>query len=460
MNLLRWLWPGIGVKRWILLFAAGVGLVSLGLAVAVGGNALRVLGDWALNVGYLLTGTVLTPLWRGVLLIGVGLGLIGFATGGLVRAVLKVVFPDTGRIGEFISLRKYLERGPRVVAVGGGTGLSTLLRGLKNYTANITAIVTVTDDGGSSGKLRGELRIPPPGDIRNCLVALADTEPLMEMLFQHRFDGGGSLSGHNFGNLFIATMAEVTGDFEQAVRESSRVLAVRGQVLPSTVEDVALVAEFLDGSSARGETAITAAGRQIRRLGLDPGAPEPLAESLRAIASAELIVLGPGSLYTSVIPNLLVHGIARAIASSPATVVYVANIMTEHGETDGYGVAEHLHALLAHASQDIVDVVVENDSPVPAPVRELYAAELAYPVPPSRGEIERMGIRVVRGPYLEDGPLARHDPDRLARSAMRVLADGRRGSRRRVGLYGFLWLAEYLRRRQSRAPEGASSDRV
>jgi len=460
LNLLRWLWPGIGVKRWVLLFALGVALVSLGLAVAVGGNALRGLGDWVRNVAYLLTGSILTPVWRGVLLVAVGMFVMAFAAGGLVRAVLKVVFPDTGRIGEFISLRKYLERGPRVVAIGGGTGLSTLLRGLKAYTANITAIVTVTDDGGSSGRLRGELGVPPPGDIRNCLVALADTEPLMEMLFQHRFAKGGSLSGHNFGNLFIAAMAEVSGDFERAVRESSRVLAVRGRVLPSTVADVTLLAEFLDGTSARGETAIAAAGKSIKRLGLDPAEPDPLPESLRAIAAAELIVLGPGSLYTSVIPNLLVRGMAEAIASSSATVVYVANIMTEHGETDGYGVAEHLQALNSHAGLPVVNVVLENESTIPAAVRERYAAEAAYPVHPSRGEIERQGIRVVRGPYLEDGPLARHDPSRLAQAVVRLAADARAGSRWRVGLYGFLWLAEHLRRRRGRASEGAGADRV
>lgn len=453
MTLLRWLWPGIGVKRWILLFVLGVLLVSLGLVLAAGDNVMRALGDWVRNTAYLLTGSFLTPVLRGAGLIAIGVGVMAFGAGGLVRAVLKVVFPGVENVGELIYQRKYLERGPRVVALGGGTGLATLLRGLKAYTSNITAIVTVTDDGGSSGRLRGELGIPPPGDIRNCLCALADTESLMERLFQHRFAAGGSLSGHSFGNLFIAAMTQVTGDFELAVRQSSRVLAVRGRVLPSTVWDVTLQACFTDGTCARGESAITGAGKSIARLSLDPPDAEPLAESLQAIAEAEIIVLGPGSLYTSVIPNVLVRGIAEAVAASPARVVYVANLMTEHGETDGYGVAEHVHALHTHAGRQLVDIVVENDSPVPREVRDSYAAERAFPVPASRGEIERQGLRVLRGPFLEDGPLARHDPRQLARAVVRLAAAGG-GARERVGRYTFMWLAEHLQRRRMR-PHGS-----
>jgi len=449
MTFLRWLWPGIGVKRWIGLFALGVLMISLGLALAVGGNLVRALGDWVRNTAYLLTGTFLTPFWRGALLATAGSAVVAVAIAGLVRAILKVVFPGVENVGELIYQRKYLERGPRVVAIGGGTGLATLLRGLKAYTSNITAIVTVTDDGGSSGRLRGELGVPPPGDIRNCLCALADTESLMERLFQHRFTQGGSLAGHSFGNLFIAAMTEVTGDFELAVRQSSRVLAVRGRVLPSTVWDVVLHAEFTDGTTARGETAITGAGKSIARLSLDPADAEPLKDSLEAIAEAEIIVLGPGSLYTSVIPNLLVRDIADAIANSPALVAYVANLMTEHGETDGYGVAEHVHAILAHAGRRVIDIVVENDSPVPRPVLESYAAEQAFPVPVSRGELERQGLGVVRVSLLESGTLARHDPQQLAREIVKLTVGGR--TRERVGRYSFIWLAEHLQRRAASA---------
>jgi len=456
MSVLRWLWPGIGVKRWIAMFGLGVLMVSVGLTVLLGDAAVRFVGDWLRNAAYLLTGSILTPFLRGLLLIVPGLLLMGAAAGGFVRAALKVLFPTGGSdVGDLVYQRKYTERGPKIVAIGGGTGLGTLLRGLKLYTSNITAIVTVTDDGGSSGRLRGELGLPPPGDIRNCLVALADTEPLMESLFQHRFSRGTSLEGHSFGNLFIAAMAEVTGDFERAVRESSRVLAIRGRVLPSTNANVVLHAEYTDGSSAVGETAITARGKAIARVWLEPAEVKPLPESLEAIAQADLIVLGPGSVYSSVAPNLLIPGIPEAIATSPAKVVYIANIMTEHGETDDYGVAEHLEAINQHAGRRLVDVVIENEAPVPADVAMSYAAEQAIPVPPSRGELERRGARVVRGPLLAEGPLARHDPFVLAQVVMRQVGGRSRG---RLGLAGswsgFLWLAEHLHLRRERRSQG------
>ena len=462
MTVLRWLWPGIGVKRWLLLFTMGLLLVFLGLAVMVGGGALRLVAQWAHYLAYLFTGTAMSPSWRGLLVVIPGLLLMGAAARGFVTALVRVLFPARDRLGDLVYELKYLEQGPRVVAIGGGTGLATLLRGLKTYTSNITAIVTVTDDGGSSGRLRDELGLPPPGDIRNCLVALADTEPLMEGLFQHRFARGSSLEGHSFGNLFIAAMAEVSGDFEQAVRESSRVLAVRGRVLPSTKSTAVLHAEFTDGSRTSGESAIRAGGKAIARVSLSLPDPEPLADSLAAIADADLIVLGPGSVYTSIVPNLLVKGIAAAIAASPALVVYVVNIMTEHGETDGYGVAEHLEAVHQHAGQPIVDVVVENDAPVPAAVVAVYAVEQATPVSPSRGEVERRGVRVARAPLLSDGPLARHDPHLLAVTIMKLAPPGQRSG---VSWQGFMWLAEQLHtRRAKQAPitesGGGTNDRV
>ena len=231
---------------------------------------------------------------------------------------------------------------PRVVALGGGTGLSTLLRGLKRHTGSITAIVTVTDDGGSSGRLRAEMGVLPPGDIRNCLVALADAEPLMKQLFDYRFNSGGPLSGHNFGNLFIAAMSEIMGDFELAVKESSRVLLVRGEVLPATLDDCILGALLSGGREVLGETSVGTSTSRIDRVFLRPEGPKPLPEALRAISEADAIVLGPGSLYTSVMPNLLVDGMADAIASSKAVKIYVCNVMTEPGETQGYAAQEHL----------------------------------------------------------------------------------------------------------------------
>lgn len=449
MNFLRWLWPGIGVKRWLMVFVLGVALVSLGVAVMLSGTAVRVLADWLREAVYELTGSSMTPFLRGLLLLIPGLLLIGSGAHRLFRAIVTVLFPETGRVGDLIYQHKYLERGPRIVAIGGGTGLAALLRGLKTYTSNITAIVTVTDDGGSSGRLRGELGVPPPGDIRNCLVALADTESLMESLFQYRFERGESLSGHSFGNLFIAAMAQVTGDFERAVRESSRVLAIRGRVLPSTNSNPVLRAAFTDGTEGAGESSITAAGKAIERVWLEPGDSQPLSESLRAINSADLIVIGPGSLYTSLIPNLLVDGIPAALAASRAPVAYVANIMTEHGETDGYTIADHCAAVNKHAGRPVIDLVVENSTPVGPDLLAGYAAEGADPVPPSRGELERQGLRVIRAPLLATGPLARHDPDRLAAALLAVLGRRLEGSER-VRWASFMWFAERMRNQRRR----------
>ena len=240
-----------------------------------------------------------------------------------------------------------------------------MLRGLKEYTSNLTAIVAVSDDGGSSGRLRDDLGMPPPGDIRNTLLALADVEPLMEELFNHRFGGGKGLAGHSFGNLLIAAMTEVTGDFETAIRASSRVLAIRGQVLPGTVESVALRAEFTDGTQIVGESSIPLQGKRVRRVSLIPPDAKPPEEALRAIAEADLIVIGPGSLYTSVLPNLLIREIADAIRRSPAPAVYVCNVMTQPGETTDYTVADHVQALIDHTGPNLFTYVLMNDAPVP-----------------------------------------------------------------------------------------------
>lgn len=307
------------------------------------------------------------------------------------------------------------------MALGGGTGLSTLLRGLKEYTDNITAIVTVTDTGGSSGRLRLELGMLPPGDVRNCLVALADTEPLMEQLFQYRFPGGSGLAGHSFGNLFLATMCEVVGDFEGAIKETSRVLKVRGQVLPATLTSANLVAEYVDGTVARGETSICRPGVPIRRLSLDPPECQPVPDALAAIATADLIVLGPGSLYTSILPNLLVQGIPEALASSPAVKVYVVNVMTQPGETDGYTAADHIRAVVDHGGQQIIDwALVNTQGPVGGTLVR-YREEGAEPVSVNRQELEGFGLRIKEAPLLYVNDMARHDPDKLAQSVLALL---------------------------------------
>ncbi len=340
--------------------------------------------------------------------------------------------------------KKQLERGPRVVAIGGGTGLPVVLRGLKDYTANLTAVVTVADDGGSSGRLRGELGILPPGDIRNCLVALADTEPLMERLFQHRFHRGEGLAGHTFGNLFIAAMTEITGDFEAAVMESSRVLKVRGTVLPSTLDNVVLEARLADGRVVAGESAITSQAREasIVKVSLRPADPKALPAAVRAIASADIVVLGPGSLYTSIIPNLLVPGIRRAIvqaAGHGVPVALVINVMTQPGETTGYGALQHLTAVRDLLGTSVTWAVV-NSERIPPELKRKYEEDGAAAVSAPPGLFERYGLKVARGRLLDtdglagglDRGLIRHDPDRLAQAILRILGRVRPASRAKV----------------------------
>ena len=300
--------------------------------------------------------------------------------------------------------------------------MSTLLRGLKEYTSNLTAIVTVADDGGSSGRLRKEMGVLPPGDIRNCLVALADSEPLMARLFEYRFPEGDptGLGGHTFGNLFIATMSAITGDFEEAVKESSRVLAVRGRVLPSTLENVVLVAECQGGRVVYGESTIGKCGAGIEKVFLQPGNPQALPEALESIAEADAIVLGPGSLYTSVIPNLLVAEIAHAIRESRAPRIYVCNVMTQPGETDHFTAGDHVKAIMDHAGKEIIDCVLINSGGIPEKLAEKYGQEGAYRVSIDRERFGLFGIKVIEEDLISTTDYARHDPARLAEAIMRV----------------------------------------
>ena len=313
-----------------------------------------------------------------------------------------------------------LARGPRIVAVGGGNGQAALLRGLKTYTSNLTAVVTMADDGGSSGLLRRDMGMPPPGDLRNCLVALADDESVMSKLFQYRFPDGG-LQGHSFGNLFMAALAEVTGDFERAVAESTHVLKVRGRVLPSTVDDVVLHAQLEGGGQVTGESTITAADRLPLRVWLTPAEPVPVPQCVAAIRRAELVVLGPGSLYTSVIPNLLIPEVRRALKDTRGWVVYVCNVMTQPGETDGYTAADHVDALHRHGMAGLVDVVLVNDTPVAPGLLASYARLGARPVMVDDARLKQLGVRVVRAPVAAQSNVVRHDSARLAQALMRVL---------------------------------------
>lgn len=347
-----------------------------------------------------------------------------FVTGGMLAGVLRIRrlfwqlvtwIPSRARKGQSIGFWRELINGPRIVVIGGGTGLGTILRGLKKLTADLTAIVTVADDGGSSGRLRQEFGILPPGDIRNCLIAMADLEPLMEQLMQYRFNGDNWLAGHNFGNLFLTAMTGITGDFERAIEASSKVLAVRGRVFPATLENVNIYAKLDDGSVVNGESTIGHSHRPIRRVFLDPPDAAALPQAVKAIHQADIVLLGPGSLYTSVIPPLLVKDIAEALRRTKAPKVYVCNVMTEPGETTGYTASRHLQAIIEHTGGNFINYVIINDQEVPEKARELYAREGAAPVVVDKEEVARLGSVAITAPLLQANSLVRHDADRLAR---------------------------------------------
>lgn len=309
-----------------------------------------------------------------------------------------------------------------IVVIGGGTGLSVLLRGLKTFPVDITAVVTVADDGGSSGRLRKELKIPPPGDVRNVLAALSEVEPLVEKLFQHRFENGNGLSGHSLGNLLLAGMTSITGDFARGVQEISRVLNVKGKVLPAANEEIILHAELEDGTFVEGESRIPLTNKQIRRVFLEPENPEPLPETLMAIEKADLIVLGPGSLYTSVIPNLLVPQIANVIMQSKATKVYICNVMTQPGETDNFTAADHVQAIYNHVNAKFLDAILVNSQPIPFSYAQRYAKEGAKEVVVDMLRLHHLGLRVVSEEILFfDNYYLRHDSIKLSQRLVSML---------------------------------------
>ncbi len=325
------------------------------------------------------------------------------------------------------------DRGLRVVAIGGGTGLSTLLKGLKRYTAlpgeaplpgsfisDLTAVVTVSDDGGSSGRLRRELNILPPGDIRNCLVAVSEDENLIAKLFRHRFSSSGGLEGHSFGNLFLAALTAITGDFAEAVKRASEILATRGHILPATSANIQLEATMNDGSLVSGETNITASEKRIVEIRLVPADAKPLPQTLQAIAAADVITIGPGSLFTSLIPNVLVQGIHEAIAGSRAIKVFICNLMTEANESLNMTASQHIEAILIHARRRIFDFALVNSAPVSAQMMAQYAEEQASQVECDSAAIEALGVKCLTGDFVEENHFARHATDRLSRELLRL----------------------------------------
>lgn len=404
MQFFKWLYPGLGIKRWI-----GLCVLGMGIVVTVAFGAVKVITHKSVFLGAFATA---------LLILGIFLVYMGIKN--IIRIFVRAVMPahQADPLVDLVYQKRqieFLSRGPRVVAVGGGTGLSALLSGIKLFTNNITAIVTVTDTGGSSGRLRDEMDVLPPGDIRNCLVALADAEPLIRDLFQYRFAEGDGLTGHSFGNLFITALSKVTGDFEKAIRASSKVLAIRGRVIPSTLEKVTLVGEFLDGSTAEGETRITEQNKPLRSVRLKPENCEAAREALDSIENADLIILGPGSLYTSILPNLLIHDIREAILRSEAYKVLVVNIMTQPGETAGFSAYDHLRVLAEHTDPRIVDLCVANVDLVPPALIEKYREKGASPVRLDLNVIREKGYEVLEGKVLRVDGQVRHDPAGLAR---------------------------------------------
>lgn len=418
----KWLSPGILIKRWLLISLTGVLLTSLGLAIWVKLTPIQRLIDFIL--AFLEKLTIFVPNYiSGPIAIIIGLYFIFWGQTQTVGSITQVLQPknDQELIDILLNYHR-LNRGEKIVTVGGGTGLSTLLRGLKHYSANITAIVTVADDGGSSGRLRREMGVQPPGDIRNCLAAFADEEKLLTELFQYRFQAGEGLNGHSFGNLFLTAMCEITGDLERAVLASSHVLAIRGTVLPATLSDVSLWAQMDNGQIVEGESNIPKAEGKIVKFGCKPENPPALPTVIKAIKQAEYIVLGPGSLYTSVIPNLLVPEIREAIARSNAPKIYICNIMTQRGETDNYTVADHIRAIDDICGQVLFDaVLVQGRSPSQEALKK-YAREFSHPVFLDREEVQKLGRRIVMANVMSEDPITkyiRHDSEKLARVLLR-----------------------------------------
>ncbi|WP_354634647.1 gluconeogenesis factor YvcK family protein [Planktothricoides raciborskii] len=416
---LKWFFPGLLIKRWLFVSATGVLLTILGLAILANLTPVQYIFQ-LLNLFISALASIIPSYVSGVGAVVFGVVLIAWGQSRSLGSITEIfdVKSNEQLVSRLMTHRR-LNKGPKIVALGGGTGLSTLLRGLKEYSSNITAIVTVADDGGSSGRLRREIGVLPPGDIRNCVAALADDEEkLLSDLFQYRFESGDGLSGHSFGNLFLTAMTKITGDLESAIAASAKVLAVRGQVLPATSSDVNLWAELIDGRIIEGESNIPHSGGKIARVGCTPANPPALPAAIKAIHEADYIILGPGSLYTSIIPNLLVPEIRDAIAQAMVPRLYVCNVMTQPGETDDYTVADHIKAIDTACGQRLFDAVVVNRQFPGERALIRYAQENSHPVFLDREEVAKLGRKIIAAHIIDENiqtGYLRHNSQRLAR---------------------------------------------
>ena len=421
-NWWRWLYPGLCIKRWMLLFSVGILLGGFGVTLILNYRFVGVAEEWVFRLIYELTGryNLFLPALAGGVFVALGAVCILYALRRLGKRFLSLLAPEETNASEQMLSRVLLSKGPRMTAIGGGHGLSNLLRGLKTKSSNLTAIVTVADDGGSSGRLRDEMGIIAPGDLRNCLVALADKESLLEESFQYRFGGKGELSGHSLGNLFIAALIDEFGSAENGLLAASKILNIRGRVIPATTERVTLCALMEDGRIVAGETEIAEYPAKICKMSTIPETVTGEPDAAKAISDADLVILGPGSLYTSILPNLLVPEIAEALRETKAPCVYICNVMTQPGETDGFTAADHLEALIRHVGDGIIDFVLVNTETPSEETLERYRAAGSAPVSVDTERIRAMGIQVVAAPLLGEAKGAVHDPALLEAALIRL----------------------------------------
>jgi len=400
IKIIKWFYPGLRIKRWVILL-----FLSLFFLIF---SAIRLAHDTHL----------ILKIFDSLLFV---FSFIGFVAGMrlLIKSLFEAIYPGKNKeIIDIIYEKRFLSKGPKIVAFGGGTGLSTILEGLKEYTANITAIVAVADEGGSSGRLRAEFGILPPGDIRNCLVSLAEAPQLMRDLFQYRFKEGNGIKGHSFGNIFITAMTQVTGSFKDAVKESSIVLAIRGRVLPSSLDKIRLKAEYSDGTTKEGEDKIPHEEKSIRKIYLVPQDAKSNPEAIEAIREAEIIIFGPGSLFTSIIPNLLIEQVREEIVKRDVMKLYLCNVMTQHGETDGLTAFDHLQRIVFHTSRNIVNCCLVNSGRLKHDLLVKYAQEKSFPVIFDRERFKKLGVSIFEGNVVSKSNYLRHDSENTAKEVM------------------------------------------